>query len=614
MEVYPANLYVMLNYFSIHYYPFLLTGILLGLFSCANRGGGPQGGPQDITPPKFIKSRPVNGELNVKKNELEIEFDEYIQLDKPGEKIIVSPPQMEPATIRASNKKVLVTFNDTLKPNTTYSIDFTGSIMDLNENNHLEGYTYSFSTGSELDSLQISGTVLDAENLNPLANLLIGIYDNLHDTAFTSTPPLRIARTNELGYFSIKSVKEGKYRIFALNDLNRDFYFNDPNEQLAFLDSIISPSITSEELADTAKIVSDSTANDSIVRKIKKTIFLPDSLLLFAFKETVFTQKFIKAERKEPYKISFYFNAPNTKTPIIKPLNIEPNRTDFIQSNLLADTLCYWLSDSLNWQKDSLTFSIAYEMKDSSNTSFIQTDTIIATIKAPSKKAKNQKKQTLDNVQFKTNIKGKLDIYKPLLFDFIVPVINADSQKIHLQHQKDSIWEELSVKTEKLDSFGFCYGIHYKWNPELNYKITIDSAAFKSQYGISATKTTTTFNVKADDEYARLIVRLLNYDSLAVIQLLDNKDAVIKQQKALQEGTEFDYLNPGDYYLRLFIDGNNNGIWDVGKYAKKEQAEQVYYFNTKLNLRANWDVEQEWNFKSIPWTQQKPKSLIKKRK
>ncbi len=396
--------------------------------------------------------------------------------------------------------------------------------------------------------------------------------------------------------------------------MNRDFYFNDPNEQLAFLDSIISPSITSIELTDTAKIASDSTAKDSIVQKIKKTNFLPDSLLLFAFKETVFTQKFIKAERKEPYKISFYFNAPNTKAPIIKPLNIEPNRTDFIQSSLLADTLCYWLSDSLNWQKDSLIFSVAYEMKDSLNTSFTHTDTIIATIKAPTKKSKNQKKQAFDDVQFKTNIKGKLDNYKPLLFEFNMPVLEADSQKIHLQYEKDSIWEELSVKTEKQDSFGFCYGIHYKWNPELNYKIAIDSSAIKSRYGISVAKTTTAFRVKADDEYARLIVSLLNYDSLAVIQLLDNKDAVLQQQKALQEGTEFDYLNPGDYYLRLFIDRNNNGIWDTGKYSKKEQAEQVYYFNTKLNLRANWDVEQEWNFKSIPWTQQKPKPLIKNRK
>lgn len=595
-------------------YIILFVGLLLtGLFSCANRSMGPQGGPKDVTPPKYLKSKPANAQLNVKTNELELEFNEFIALDKPGEKIIISPPQVLPPTIRTAGKKVLVTLNDSLLPNTTYSVDFTNAIIDITERNALNGFTYSFSTGNTIDSLQIAGVVLDAQNLNPLSNMIVGIYDNLHDTAFVKTAPLRVARTDDTGWFSIKSVKAGSYHIFALNDLNRDFTYNDPNEQLAFQDALVIPSSKTIEVLDTTKI--DTTKTDSVARKKIKTVYLPDSLVLLAFKQKAYKQYITKSERKEPYKLTFYFNAPNQKIPVFKPLNFKPSSQDFYQLNTTVDTISYWIADSSVWQQDTLKLSIAYGKSDSIGNPITQLDTLELAYKKPVQNKKNIAAALANKIlAVSHNIKGELDIYKPIIFSFTLPILTADTNKIHLYYKKDSLWVELPIKLTKTDSLGFSYGFSHIWNSELFYKLEYDSAAFISKYGTVCMKNSIPFKVKGLDQYANLIINLLSYDSLAVIEVLNPKDGVVRRLAASEQGTEFEYLIPGDYYIRLFIDSNNNGQWDAGKYADKKQAEQVYYLNQKLSLRANWDVEQEWDLKAAPLTKQKPAELQKKNK
>lgn len=595
----------------IRNYPVLIAFLLLTT-SCANRSVGPQGGPKDITPPAFVKSTPSNGQLQVNDKDIELEFNEFVNLDKPGEKIIISPPQVLPPTIRTVNKRVLVTLNDSLQANTTYSIDFTSAIVDINERNSLNGFTYCFSTGDKIDSLQIAGLVLDAENLNPLPNLLVGIYDNLNDTAFIKSKPLRIARTNEEGWFSIKNVKESKYHIFALNDLNRDFIYNDPNEQMAFCDSIILPS---------SKIIvveEDSASVDSVPAKraVNKTVFLPDSLLLLAFKEKVIKQSFIKAERKDPYKLTFYFNAPNSNVPVITPLNFSKSKQDFLQTSSKADTIYYWIADSAIWQQDTLKLSVAYEKADSTGSMMVEKDSVALTYKkpvVPKQKGKGPA-APINLLPLKSNISRDIEIYDQPLFTFDLPILSADGEKIHLYYKKDTLWEELPVVLEKKDTLGFKYGFATTWNTDLSYKIDVDSAAFVSKYGTHTLATSFPFKVKGLDQYATLIVILANNPEQAVVELLNSKDAVIKRLPIINGEVIFEYLKPGDYYFRLFIDTNNNGMWDPGKYSDKKQAEKVYYFNTLLNLRANWDVEQEWNIKAITLSEQKPKELLPKTK
>ncbi len=580
---------------------YLLYFLLIFSVSCANRGLGPQGGPKDKLPPLFIESSPSNGAINIKTLELVLEFNEFIALQKPQEKIIISPPQLLPPTIRTASKKILVTLNDSLRPNTTYSIDFTDAIVDITEQNALSGFTYSFSTGPQIDSLQISGFVLDAANLNPLPNLLIGIYDNLSDTAFTKTPPLRIGRTNETGRFSIKSVKEGKYFVFALNDLNRDYYYNDPNEQLAFLDSLIVPSVITKEATDTV-------ATDSTTIKKSKQVFLPDSLILLAFKEKISRQFFIKAERKLPYKLSFIFKADNKKLPEIEALNFTKNSLDFIQSSALGDTISYWVSDSLTWKKDTLQLAISYQKTDSAGNPALQKDTLLLTYK--NAKPTKKEKQTNFLLPIRTNLKGLIDLNSPVIFNFDLPILSVDETKIHLTYKKDTIWEEIPINLEKMDSLGFIYGFNYAWDAEKAYRLSIDSAAFTSKYLTTSSKVITPFAVKSLDQYATVIVNISPFNPMAVVELLNNKDQVIRQLPAEETGTVFEFIPPGLHYIRLFIDENNNGQWDSGVYAEKRQAEKVFYYEQGLNLRANWDIEQAWNYLKTPLLNQKPKELL----
>ena len=223
----------------------------------------PGGGPRDETPPVFIKGVPAPGALNVSKQEIEIEFDEIIQVEKPSEKVIVSPPQKDMPEIRTSGRKVTVTLRDSLLPNTTYTIDFSDAIVDNNEKNPLYSFAYSFSTGSKIDSLQVSGILLNASDLEPITGMLVGLHSNLDDSAFQKLPLERIASSDELGHFTIRNVSPGKYRLFALKDLNRDYRFDNPSEDIAFFDSIVIPTADVKLHVDT--IWNDSLTIDTII-------------------------------------------------------------------------------------------------------------------------------------------------------------------------------------------------------------------------------------------------------------------------------------------------------------------------------------------------------------
>lgn len=196
--------------------------VLVLLYSCANMAT-PNGGPYDEAPPKFVSSDPLPNQLNFKKNRVEILFDELVQLDQPSENVIVTPPQRLQPVIQANGRRVIVEFQDTMLENETYTIDFTTALADNNEKNVLENFTFAFSTGETLDSLAISGILLNAENLEPMPGITIGVHTNLEDSAFTSLPFTRTSRTNDKGEFTIRNMAPGTYRVYALEDVMRTY-------------------------------------------------------------------------------------------------------------------------------------------------------------------------------------------------------------------------------------------------------------------------------------------------------------------------------------------------------------------------------------------------------
>ena len=222
----------------------------LFIISCA-RMGQPDGGWYDDDPPKVIGSTPADQSANVKSKKITIYFDEYIKLEDATSKVIVSPPQLEMPEIKSAGKRIIVELKDTLKENTTYTIDFSDAITDNNEGNPMGNYTYSFSTGEQIDTFEVSGYVLDASNLEPIKGIMVGLYDDFADSAFKTKPMLRVSRTDGSGHFVVKGVAPGKYRAFALKDADGDFIFNQKSEMLAFNHDTLVPSWKPDTRVDT---------------------------------------------------------------------------------------------------------------------------------------------------------------------------------------------------------------------------------------------------------------------------------------------------------------------------------------------------------------------------
>ena len=227
---------------------YVLTAVSCLLCACASRGAGPQGGPTDSIPPRVLSSVPADGATNVQKQEIQIRFDEYVTLDRASEQVLVSPPSPSQPIVKAVGKKVSVTLNDSLLPNTTYTIYFGQAIRDNNEKNALQNYTLSFSTGDEIDSLNLSGSVVFAQTLKPASGVLVGIHPSgSEDSVVYKKPFLRVARTDSTGRFDIRHIAAGSYRVYALSDSNRTYTY-EPNEPIAFTDEPVTVPYSGLEL------------------------------------------------------------------------------------------------------------------------------------------------------------------------------------------------------------------------------------------------------------------------------------------------------------------------------------------------------------------------------
>ena len=332
----------------------LLYGMLLltVIYSCANIGS-PNGGPYDETPPKFVSSTPVPNQINYTGKKIEILFDELIQIEKPSENVIITPPQMELPVIRSAGKKAVIELKDTLKPNTTYTNDFTNSISDNNEKNVFENFSFAFSTGDIIDTLEVSGVLLNAENLEPMPGITIGLHNNLEDSAFVKLPFVRTSRTNDKGQFTIRNITPGTYHIFALNDVNRDYKFDQPGEDIAFLDSVIVPSFELTTRQDTTW--KDSLTIDTI-RTVGYTRFFPDNIELRLFKEKFERQYMVKPERPDEKYFTLRFNTKLDTVPVPVPINFTPEDSTwyFVQQTEGGAAVNYWLADSTVWKQDTL--------------------------------------------------------------------------------------------------------------------------------------------------------------------------------------------------------------------------------------------------------------------
>ena len=607
--------------------------LVIVAYSCANIGT-PDGGPYDETPPKFMGGTPQLRAVNVKSQKFELEFDEFIKLEKPSEKVVISPPQLEQPEIKVVGRKVVGELLDTLKESTTYTIDFSDAIVDNNEGNPMGHFTYTFSTGASIDTMEVSGTVLEASNLEPIKGIQVGLHKDLADSAFTIKAFDRVSRTDSRGRFSIRGVAPGKYRIYALKDGNQNYLFDSKSEMIAFSDSIIIPSSMPSTRQDT--LWKDSLTIDTI-KTVNYTRYLPDDVMLRAFKEENTRQYFVKSQRDKLNHFILTFSAKADTLPTLKGLNFDERDVFIVETTPRNDSICYWIKDSLLYEMDTLAIQMDYLYTDTLDRLVPKTDTLYLANKLTrekreqlakeeaEKKEKERKKQEKKGktvepektpfLEMKVDAPSSFDIYKNVLLTFEEPVAKIDTSAIHMEVKVDTLWNETPFFLREDSVVPRQYEILAEWEPEKEYRLTIDSAAITGLYGLHTNKVEQTMKVKKVDEYGTLLLNIVGAGKGAIVELMDNAGKVVRQQAVNDQGmADFYYLNPNTkYYIRLFIDRNGNGVWDTGNFENKVQPEEVYYFPKVWEMRANFEFEETWDIHAVPLDRQKLDEIKKQK-
>lgn len=595
---------------------FVVAAALL-LAACASIGR-PEGGPRDMTPPVMVSSTPAPGSVNVSNGRIDIIFDENITLDDPMNKIVVSPPQKKQAQISSNGRRVRITLRDTLRDSTTYTVDLADAVRDLNEGNILDGLAIDFSTGPSIDTLMISGIVFEGRTLEPAQGMIVGVYSTpVADTALTTLPMDRITKTNALGRFTIRNLKPGSYRVFAINDLNHDFHW-DRSEDIAFLDRDISPSTMAVEVTDT---FTDAAGNDSLVTH-PATRFLPDDILLTWFNENYKPLYLVKHERPDARRLTLEMSTHSDSLPQLTLLNTvragaRLDREAVLQSSPGLDSLTYWLRDTTLIGSDTLKIAARYLHTDTLDNITFTTDTLTFALRQPKKKKKRDEETDsvpkLEFVNIGISSRQPQDLNMPLLFETSTPTASIDSAGFRIEELLDSVWMPVAAKIpsppDSLQPMRLL--TEMTWKPKTKYRVTIDSLAVTDIYGNHNRPFVQEVSTHAIEDYAALFFNIgdLGSDS-AIVELLSS-DKPVRLEPVRNGVATFEYVTPGAYYARLFIDRNHNGRWDTGSVADTLQPEDVFYFSKKLNLKKNWDVEQQWNIYETPVDLQKPEDIKK---
>lgn len=603
------------------------AAFVVALLACACASiGTPGGGAVDEEAPYPVGANPAFGATDVPTTlkSAVVYFNELINVKDAFSKVTVSPVPKTTPRVTSQGKRVVVSFSDTLAKNTTYTIDFSDAIEDVNESNPLEGLIYNFSTGDGSDSLRIAGMVLGARDLEPRQGMLVGVHTELNDSAFKTLPLVRIARTDQRGRFVIRGLSARPYRVFALGDANRDYKWDNPQEEIAFYPETVIPSAEPWTTVDTVYNPLTGEVDSTTTRRT--TRFLPNDLLLSAFTIDYKPQYLVKYERPDSARLQFIFgDAPDIK-PEIKPL-AAPGVSDWLLEEYRAgsDTIHYWIREPALVALDSLEIAMRYRRHAADRVTMEwATDTLLMRApKSPAQpKKKNDKKAAPDTaaiVEKHLDVRmlgGSLrDVHLPILLETSEPIARFDAESFRLSRKEDTLWvntdKPLIVQPDTTHIRRL--RISYPWEYGATYRLERDTAAIVGLYGHFPAPDETTINIKKESDYAALTMRIAGLpDSVAsYVELLNTSDTPVRMVRVENGNAVFRFVSPSTYYARLFIDADGDSIYTTGSYDLLREPEEVYYYPGKLKLRANWDIVQTWNPFENNIDRQKPEEITK---
>ena len=535
------------------------------LFNCA-RILTPTGGPKDITPPKVVGEKPVNGSVNFVGKTLKITFNEFVTLNNPIENIIFSPLVKGNIDYSTQGKSVIVRIHDTLQKNTTYNIFFSDCIQDFHEGNKLEGYNYAFSTGDSIDQHILFGKVVHAETNKPEPACFVMLYENNIDSLPLTDSPDYLTKTNEKGLFIFYHLKPNHYKIFALKDINADYKFNLPNELIAFADS----TFEAKYYATDSLLMADTTA------------FV--TLRLFQEEDTVQLLSPYLNPQKGIYRFPYKNPVHNFNFHLENDLSIDY----FLKISPTRDTLSLYLKTFFT------DTAMVYINADS------RMDTVeLLPYKTPQRHGKNQ--QT-SSQKLNINVGNKESLYAPTLLNFSYPLEPADSVEMFVIATLRSGKDTTAVFVSVPDSFVVQIPVPYKFEPKINYTLLIKDSLFFGYDGTTNDSLVSSFSKKTEKDYGNLIIHFKvdgKNDADFIVELQSSNQKTIRKDIISNSKTiEYKHLLPGGYKLKVIEDKNKNGKWDTGNYRKKIQPEKIFYINKEITVRGFWDIEEDIELKA----------------
>ena len=528
----------------------LFTILSLAIISGCAKRGNPTGGPIDSLPPVLVNANPKLNTTNFDSEEIRLTFDEFVKLDKVQDQLIISPPleknayEIKPLT--GVTKKVFLKFIDSLDVNTTYTINFGNSIKDNNEGNPLTFFNYTFSTGETIDSLYVKGNISDAYNIETDEYVSIHLYridSTLNDSIIFIKQPTYVSNSLDSTSYKFQNLKEGKYLIIAMKDVDNNYFFDPFYDKIGFIDSLIT------------------LPKDSI---IDFKLFKEETDLIWD------KPHFINSE-----KIGFgYYGKLDLKK--IEINSVIPDSIDYTYTKeVMSDTIYLWLSNN---SFDSLNFNLIE--KDTTKLSTIKfdrkRDTLIDSLNVSAK--------TVNVIHLKESFKLSSNIPIKKIEDSLISVRDIDSILVPFVSSVNDNFDEIDIKFEV--------------SPSDNYRILILPNAIKDIKGV--TNDTLQFNLTSQslEDYGNIFLDVIrNTQSKFILHLINSNGDIVRQYDNVDQNTtyNFEYIRPGEYSFRLIEDLNKNNIWDTGNYLRRVKPEPVYYFPSELEVRANWDLNETFD-------------------
>lgn len=583
--------------------------------NCANPVA-PQGGPKDETPPRIMEMEPPNYSTLFSGERLTVRFDEFVRLNSLTTQLMISPPLNKEPRIKTKGKSVVIEIDEQLRDSTTYTFFFGDAIVDITEANPIKNFEYVFSTGTLMDSMAIKGKVINAFDMKPKAGIAILLYipnvDNIpNDSLPMLSRPVYVSRTNKEGEFELNNLRNIPYKLVALLDMNSNYLYDLPNEEIAFSDTLVTPAFLGRKVyissadslkVDTTKVEkakktvateykskkeklneSDSIAIVLMNENINSTKYKPVELSMFL--EVDSTQQIIESTVSKGSLITFRLKYPCSEFQI-NPINFFPiSSWNQLETNKTNDTILCWVHSN---------------MPDSIQIEFVADSRILDTLDFVLNKVNpNARVDTtkIERLNYSTNIKNKkIDLNKNVFIESEYPLINFDFSGVN--------WiEDTLVETPQiifLDSVKRVFYFDRVLNDKVKYKLIIPDSAMMNMKGKINDSIILEFETRKKEEYATIVVKPILSDTTQqwIVQLMNSENVIVGQQIAKQnEPINFGYILPAKYKLKAILDKNKNGRWDTGNYLMHSQAERVLVFNTEFDVRANWITEQNWELK-----------------